>query len=176
MADTAVATKDLSIVLTRDFDAPVALVYKCWTDPQCLAAWWGPHGMRASAEVDVRTGGKLKLVMHASDGTDYPITGAFLDVTEDRSLVMEMHLDDHPANWHDYLAEAFRKAGGDEDTLPSLTVVTRVGFLALSASRTRLTVEQVFATAAERDAFADMGSAQGWSQSFEKLDILLGKL
>ena len=51
MADTAVAKKDLSIVLTREFVAPVALVYKCWTDPQFLAQWWGPHGMRASAEM-----------------------------------------------------------------------------------------------------------------------------
>jgi uncharacterized protein YndB with AHSA1/START domain len=173
MADTAVAKKDLSIVLTREFDAPVALVYKCWTDPQFLAQWWGPHGMRASAEMEVRAGGKFRLTMHSSNGEDYPLTGEFLDVVEERSLVMEMHLDDHPANWHDYLAEAFRKAGGDEDTLPSLTVVTKVGFLALSPERTRLTVEQVFATAAERDAFAEMGSAQGWGQSFEKLDALL---
>lgn len=176
MADTAVVTKDLSIVLTRDFDAPVALVYRCWTDPQFLAQWWGPHGMKASADIELRAGGRFNIVMHASDGTDYPMTGECLSVIEERSLIMEMHLDDHPANWHDYLAEAFRKAGGDEDTLPSLTVTTKVEFLALSSDRTRLTVEQVFATAAERDAFADTGNAQGWGQSFEKLDTLLGRL
>lgn len=33
---------DLSI--TRAFDAPRALVYRAFTEPEQLAAWWGPTG------------------------------------------------------------------------------------------------------------------------------------
>jgi len=173
MLDLAVAKAGLSIVLTRIFDAPVAQVWNAWTTPDAIAKWWGPHGMTASAALDVRVGGIFTLTMHAVDGTDYPLTGEYLDVVENRYLVMEMHLDDHPASWHDYLAEEVTKAGGAEDVPPSMTVVTRVTFEAQGADQTRLTVEQTYATEADRDAFEAMGNAQGWSQSFEKLDRLL---
>ena len=173
MADTAVSKSGQSLVLTRVFDAPVAAVWAAWTTPEAMAKWWGPHGMTASATMDVRSGGTFALTMHAADGTGYPLTGEYLEVVENRYLVMEMHLDDHPASWHDYLAEEVTKAGGAEDVPPSLTVTTRVTFEAQGASQTRLTVEQVYASEADRDGFEAMGSVQGWSQSFEKLDRLL---
>ncbi len=173
MADTTMAKAGLSIVLTRVFDAPVAAVWDAWTVPDAMAKWWGPHGMTATAALDVRPGGTFSLAMHAADGTDYPLTGEYLDVVEGRYLAMEMHLDDHPANWHDYLAEEVTKAGGAEDVPPSLTVVTRVTFEAQGTGQTRLTVEQVYASEADRDAYHAMGNAEGWSQSFEKLDRIL---
>lgn len=173
MSDTAVTKTGQSLVLTRVFDAPVAAVWNAWTTPEALARWWGPHGMTASATLDVRAGGTFSLTMHAADGADYPLTGEYLDVVENRHLVMEMHLDDHPASWHDYLAEEVTKAGGAEDVPPSLTVVTRVTFEAQGAAQTRLTVEQVYASEIDRDAFEALGSVDGWSQSFEKLDRIL---
>lgn len=176
MPDTSVVRTGLSLVLSRTFDAPVARLWQCWTRPDVMARWWGPHGMRATATLDVRPGGAFSLVMHAADGADYPMRGEYLEVVENQRLVMEMHLDDHPASWHDYLAEQFTKAGGAEDTLPSLTVTTVVTFAADSPGTTLLTVEQVFATQAEREAFDGMGSADGWRQSFEKLDKCLTDL
>lgn len=173
MLDTAVTKTGQSLVLTRVFDAPVAAVWEAWTTPEALVKWWGPHGMTASASLDLRTGGAFTLTMHAADGTDYPLTGEYLDVVENRTLVMEMHLDDHPANWHDYLAEEVTKAGGAEDVPPSLTVVTRVTFEAQGTAQMRLSVEQIYASQTDRDAFEAMGSVEGWSQSFEKLDRLL---
>ena len=34
------------LVITRVFDAPRALVFKCWTEPQHLVRWWGPTATR----------------------------------------------------------------------------------------------------------------------------------
>src|SRR5436189_5217103 len=48
------------LALTRIFDAPRALVYQAFTDPDHLAAWWGPIGNslpRDEIEFDVRPGG-----------------------------------------------------------------------------------------------------------------------
>lgn len=175
MSDIAVSRNGLSLVMHRQFDAPVEAVWRCWTVPEHVAQWWGPHGMRTSATLDLCTGGAFSLTMHAVDGTDYPLEGRYLDVVEQRLLVMQMHLDDHPASWHDYLSLQFTRAGGDEDTLPSLTLVTRVTFETAGAG-TRLTVEQIYTTLAERDAFEAMGNADGWAQSFDKLDKLLGEM
>ena len=50
---------DLSI--SRVFDAPRALVYRAFTDPEQLAAWWGPTGsVRPLDEMDfdVRPGAR----------------------------------------------------------------------------------------------------------------------
>lgn len=30
------------IVITREYDYPVELVWKAWTDPTLVMKWWGP--------------------------------------------------------------------------------------------------------------------------------------
>jgi uncharacterized protein YndB with AHSA1/START domain len=45
------------LVISRVFDAPRELVYRAFTDPDHLAAWWGPIGnslARDEIEFDVR--------------------------------------------------------------------------------------------------------------------------
>ena len=34
---------DRTVVITRVFAAPRALVWKAWTDPKHMAEWWGPN-------------------------------------------------------------------------------------------------------------------------------------
>ena len=170
---TAVNAEGHELELTRLFDAPRALVFRAWTDDHMMSAWWGPQGFTATARLDARTGGSFDLTMHGPDGIDYPITGEFLDVVLNERLVMEMHLDDHPQNWHDYLAELFTKAGG-EGPAPTRTIVTRVTF-ADEAGGTRLTVVQAFPTAADRAAFTAAGNAEGGAQALDKLAALLLK-
>ena len=48
------------LVISRVFDAPRELVYRAFTDPDHLAAWWGPTGNslpRDKIEFDIRPGG-----------------------------------------------------------------------------------------------------------------------
>jgi len=170
---TAVNADGLDLAVSRLFEAPRALVFNAWTDDRLMEAWWGPHGYTATARLDARKGGSFELTMHGPDGIDYPVTGEFLDVVLNERLAMEMHLDDHPQNWHDYLAELFTKAGGEGST-PTQTLVTHVTF-ADEAGGTRLTVVQTYPTAADRAAFAAAGTAEGAVQGFEKLAALLLK-
>jgi len=56
------------VEVTREFDAPIERVWRAWTDPDDLRAWWGPTGFscpRASA--DVRVGGSMAVTMRAPD-------------------------------------------------------------------------------------------------------------
>jgi hypothetical protein len=53
-------TETPQLVISRVFDAPRELVYRAFTDPDHLAAWWGPIGNslpRDEIEFDVRPGG-----------------------------------------------------------------------------------------------------------------------
>jgi uncharacterized protein YndB with AHSA1/START domain len=77
--------------LTRILDAPRELVFRAWTDPDQLAAWWGPEGFstpRAGIELDPRPGGVFRFVMVLdADGTELPSDMRFREVVEPERLV-----------------------------------------------------------------------------------------
>ena len=62
-----------TVVISRVFQAPRKLVYEAFADPKQVVEWWGPDGFSTTVlEMDLRPGGKWRLVMHGPDGTDYP--------------------------------------------------------------------------------------------------------
>jgi uncharacterized protein YndB with AHSA1/START domain len=40
------------LVFTRIFDAPVALVWRAWVDPEMVKQWWGPKSLHLSERDD----------------------------------------------------------------------------------------------------------------------------
>jgi uncharacterized protein YndB with AHSA1/START domain len=61
-----------SVDVTRVFDAPVALVWKAWTNPEHIMRWWGPEYFTSPyAKVDFREGGSTVVAMRSPDGTDF---------------------------------------------------------------------------------------------------------
>jgi uncharacterized protein YndB with AHSA1/START domain len=77
-----------TVVITRVFDAPRALVWQAWTDAKMMAQWFGPRGFTSSVpELDLRVGGALRIVMHGPDGNDYPMKGVFREVVALERLV-----------------------------------------------------------------------------------------
>ena len=172
MADTQFHTENNDVVLNRRFDAPRALVFQAWTDPQMMAAWFGPGEFTASATADARQGGRFTITMHGPDGTDYPIDGEFAEFVRDEHLVMTMSADRHPPEWHAMIRKAYIETGGDPETYASGPIRTRVDF-SDSGDGTLVTVRQTFPSGALRDAHATLGNPTGWSQSFDKLDTVL---
>jgi uncharacterized protein YndB with AHSA1/START domain len=76
------------VTITRSFAAPRALVWRAWTDPAHLAAWWGPNGFtNPVCEVDPRPGGAIRIVMRAPDGQEYAMRGEFREVVAPERLV-----------------------------------------------------------------------------------------
>jgi uncharacterized protein YndB with AHSA1/START domain len=68
-AHTTAETQQVAI--THVFDAPIEHVFRAWTDPDELAAWYGPAGMRTPTEriqIDLRVGGRYELTMVSLDG------------------------------------------------------------------------------------------------------------
>jgi uncharacterized protein YndB with AHSA1/START domain len=67
MSDSTPATAgDQEVLITRIVDAPRERVFKAWTDPDQLAAWYGPEHMNAPRErirIDPRVGGRWELTM-----------------------------------------------------------------------------------------------------------------
>jgi uncharacterized protein YndB with AHSA1/START domain len=59
------------ILITRIFDAPRERVFRAWTEPDELAAWFGPAHVEVPPErvhIDLRVGGRFELTMVRRDG------------------------------------------------------------------------------------------------------------
>ena len=51
------------------FDAPRDLLWKCFTEPERMAQWWGPKGVKiVKSEMDFRVGGTYHYGMQNPDG------------------------------------------------------------------------------------------------------------
>lgn len=60
--------KTQDLVITRTLAAPVARVWKAWTDSADVQQWWGPTGFTAPlVRLDVRVGGTSLLCMRAPE-------------------------------------------------------------------------------------------------------------
>jgi uncharacterized protein YndB with AHSA1/START domain len=76
--------------VTRLFDAPRGLVFRCMIDPAHLAHFWGPVGMSTPVEtirVDARPGGVFETVMvNDRDGSRYRTRAVYDTVDEPEML------------------------------------------------------------------------------------------
>jgi uncharacterized protein YndB with AHSA1/START domain len=165
-----VALADRSFTLTRWFDAPRERVWRAWTDPRELAAWWGPHGFtNPEVEADIRPGGRLRIVMRSPEGVDFPAVGEFLEVEPPSRLVFTDDITDQaPAEWR---ASLDRNRPSSPAGSP-LRIVVAVSFIERDGG-TLLTVTDTFASNEDRDAIMRDGAVAGWSESMERLEALV---
>jgi uncharacterized protein YndB with AHSA1/START domain len=90
MENTKSNTANRGISISRTLNAPVALVWEVWTQPEHIANWWGPNGFTNTITVmDVQPGGQWNLVMHGPDGTDYQNKSVFKEVVIHKKIVLE---------------------------------------------------------------------------------------
>ena len=88
---------DLEIQVTRDFDAPRALVFDAFTKPELIRRWLlGPPGwIMPVCEIDLRVGGTYRYVWCSEkDGAEMSIRGVFREVTPVERLVATERFDD----------------------------------------------------------------------------------
>lgn len=92
MSDATPTTADQVVLITRIFEAPRQDVFRAWTDPDELAAWYGPEHMDAPRErirIDLRVGGRWELTMVQRSGTaEFSIGYDILEVVEPELIVM----------------------------------------------------------------------------------------
>jgi uncharacterized protein YndB with AHSA1/START domain len=141
---------DREIVITRLIDAPLARVWRAWTDPAEIVRWWGPHGFTTDANRrEFKPGGVWKHTMIGPDGTRYPNEAKFEEIVEMERIV-------------------YSHGGGKEDG-PGVRFRSTVTFKDLGG-RTELTMRGVFDTAAMREhAVKEFGAIEGGKQTLSRL-------
>jgi uncharacterized protein YndB with AHSA1/START domain len=89
------AATERVIVISRDLAAPRERVWRAWTDPQHIPAWFGPKGFSAKvAAQDFRPAGHWRYVMIGPDGTEYPSKGTFQEIVPQVRIVTTDEFDE----------------------------------------------------------------------------------
>lgn len=141
-----------TVRLDRVFDAPRALVYRAWTDPEHIARWWGPNDFSVPhATLDVRPGGKIRIDMQAPDGTVFPMTGIFREVIPNEKLV--------------FTSYAFL---GSPDGEPAAEALSTATFTA-EGRKTRVVWEQIITAYKPEFVEAIAGMEEGMKQTLDRL-------
>jgi uncharacterized protein YndB with AHSA1/START domain len=86
--------------LRRTFAAPAEDVFDAWTSPEVMRRWLhpAPDWETPAADVDLRVGGEIRVVMRKPDGTEARAQGEFTLIDRPHRLVMTWAFDDDPSN------------------------------------------------------------------------------
>jgi uncharacterized protein YndB with AHSA1/START domain len=72
---------DLEILITREFEAPTALVFDVFTKPEHVGKTIAPYGEEVKVcSIDLRVGGNYHFVFVTDDGTEMSFRGTYLEV------------------------------------------------------------------------------------------------
>jgi uncharacterized protein YndB with AHSA1/START domain len=157
--------------------APRELVFDAFTKPEHLAKWFGPHVFTATAENDLRPGGKYRLTMHGPENGPagmkgpFPMKGEYREIFRPEKLIYTIDLSDHPQSWKDLLKSNI--VDGDKENF--LIGVVTVTFENVEG-KTKLTIITRFESDAVRDGYAKLQMGEGWSESLDKLEALVMQL
>lgn len=151
--NTKTEASESELTITRVFEAPRAMVFRAWTDPEQMARWAAPHGFsRGEARSDVRVGGTYRACIRSPEGQDHWVHGEYREIVEPARLVMT----------HGWL---------DENGQPGHMTLITVTFEELGPRKTQMNFLQTgFDSTESRD-----GHNGGWTSSFEQLAALLAE-
>jgi uncharacterized protein YndB with AHSA1/START domain len=109
---------DRVLRIERTFDAPAQEVFDAWTSPEVMRRWLhcGPDWETPVAEVDLRVGGKVRVVMRRPDGTEAAMQGEYQVIDPPHRLVMTWTFDDDRSN-QQLVELSFRESDGSTTVL-----------------------------------------------------------
>jgi uncharacterized protein YndB with AHSA1/START domain len=112
------ATKP-SLALNRHYPVAPEKVWRAWTDPQAVAKWWGPGpGEPVSlAELDVRVGGRFRIVFGGADGKMHECAGTYKEVVPNKKLVFTWSWPNTTPDRISVVTIEFRKVDNGTDLL-----------------------------------------------------------
>jgi len=148
---TAERKSERELVVTRSFNAPARIVFEAWTKPELFKRWWAPKSFglsMISCELDVRVGGRYRLVFVIGNDTSKPMAffGRYIEVTPHSRLV-----------WTN-----------DESDDGAITTVT----FEEKGGKTLLVLHELYPSKEALDG-AIAGMEGGMPEQFEQLDELL---
>jgi uncharacterized protein YndB with AHSA1/START domain len=161
---TVTLQSDREIVITRDFDAPAALVFAALTTPELVRRWWGFDTSEwLVCEIDLREGGRWRYVTRETRGSktfEVGFHGEYRSIHAPQRIVSTE------------VFEGFSDPSGDVDEGAALNTIT----LEESDGVTTMITLVVHAKPEHRDMHIASGMEGGMQISMNRLDELVAEL
>ena len=142
---------ELEIVTTREFDAPIELVFDALTKPEHVRNWFAPFEDQVKVcSIDLRVGGDYHIVFVTPDGAECSFRGTYMEIERPTRIVDTWLFEGWPDAWADEMVE-LRETDGV----------------------TKLTMRLAFRDQAGR---AHMTKSDGQEDSFNKMEDYLMSL
>ena len=142
------------IDIERKLDAPRALVFRAYTEPELLKQWLGPSKYEMTVErYEVRDGGRWRYVHRAADGTEFGFHGVF-----------------HGEPTPEAMTQTF-----EFELWPGHVALDTIRFDEVDG-RTVVRIHSTYQSVEARDGMAEGGMATGVAEGFRRLDELLASL
>ncbi|HLC11049.1 MAG TPA: SRPBCC family protein [Candidatus Bathyarchaeia archaeon] len=143
--------------IERELDAPRELVFKAFTDPNLYVQWLGPRGITMTlVKFEPRTGGMWRYISKDKDGTEFGFHGVNHEVLAPERIIDTFEYEGLPEKGHVALQTA--------------------RFVELPGGRTKVMIQAVFQSVADRDGMIQSGAEKGTTESYQRLDDLLEKM
>lgn len=156
-ANATSSASERTFVMERIFNAPRELVFQAYSDCQHLIHWWGPTGWTLPVcEMDFRVGGSWFYCMRGPNGEDSCGKAFYLEIVAPERFV-----------YRDTFVDT---EGNQLEEMPELTITVifeEVG------GKTKLITRTEFASAADLKAVLEMGMAEGFTQTLDRLEAYL---
>jgi uncharacterized protein YndB with AHSA1/START domain len=141
------------LFITREFDAPRELVFKAHIDPQLYVQWLGPRGYEMALETfEPYSGGRYRYIHKDQEGIEFGFHGVFHEISEEL-MIQTFEFEGLPEKGH--------------VTLDTMRLE------ALPGNRSRITVQSVYQSVADRDGMVQSGMESGVNEGYERLDEVL---
>lgn len=142
-----------TLIITRIFDAPRALVYRMWSDKAFMDRWSCPEGFTiVDSGAEFHEGGRWHATMRDADGAEHRLGGSYRSIVPGERLV-------------------FTHAWISSDGEPGPETLVSVSFADAGPGTRMEFVQSGFDSQQSRD-----GHEEGWSSCFSKLGDLLAAM
>lgn len=150
-----------TIIIEREFNAPIDLVWKVYTQKEHIEKWFGPKGFNTKVALnEFRKNGNYEYIMIGPDRKEYPSVGTYKEIKEQEFIIAT-----------DDFGDDFRK---DNDKLPE-GMITEVHFEDLG-EKTKLKIIINHPSVEEKLKHEKMGVIEGFTSMFDCLDEYLYEL
>ena len=157
-----IISKDLGnkkLIIVREFDAPLAQVWKAQTESNLLDMWWAPKPWKAKTKtMDFREGGFWLYCMVGPDGTESWARADYKTIVTHKSFIaIDSFCDENGNKNLDFPSMHWKNEFSETDT------------------GTKVEVEITFSTEADIEKILEMGFEAGFTSALGNLDELFVK-
>jgi uncharacterized protein YndB with AHSA1/START domain len=143
------------IDIEREFDAPVAAVFRAHAEPDLIKQWLGPNGYEMDIErYDFTSGGGYRYLHRNPEGQEFAFNGVF-----------------HVVRENDFAIQTF-----EFDGFPDVVSIESLTFQDLGNGRTRLRAHAVYPSLEARDGMVASNMEVGVTEGYERLDKVAASL